>query len=282
MENPRGGGRDHLSPSVVSGTEPLSDSSELRWRVLNDPALPGPVNMARDHGLALSLQAGTGVLRLYRWDPPTVSFGRNEPSRGIYSRELAEKEGIAYVRRPTGGRAVLHHRELTYALIFPLGTFGGLKKAYRTINRGLLVGLQRLGAAVQLASDTGPSLPPDAGPCFRKPAEGEVMALGRKLIGSAQVRIGDSVLQHGSIILDGDQDVLGRLRGDDEPVPPPATVRALLGTVPELSLLSVSIREGLAETLGGTWFEDVYRSDEKMALEKLHSHYDDSDWTWRL
>jgi len=282
MENPRGGGRDHLSPSVVSGPEPLSDSSEFRWRVLNDPALPGPVNMARDHGLALSLQAGTGVLRLYRWDPPTVSFGRNEPSRGVYSQELAGKEGVAYVRRPTGGRAVLHHRELTYALVFPIGTFGGLRKAFRVINRGLLAGLQKLGAAVQLASDTGQNLSPDAGPCFRQPAEGEVMALGRKLIGSAQVRLGDAVLQHGSIILDGDQELLGILRGDDEPVPPPATVRALLGVVPEISQLGVSLREGLAGTLGGTWFEDDYRSDEKMAAAELEAHYGDADWTWRF
>ncbi len=107
-------------------------------------------------------------------------------------------------------------------------------------------------------------------------------ALGRKLIGSAQVRIGDSVLQHGSIILDGDQDVLRRLRGDDEPVPPPATLRSLLGTVPELEVLSDSIQQGLAGTLGGSWEEDDYRRDEKMAAKELQAHYEDSGWTWRF
>jgi lipoate-protein ligase A len=237
--------------------------------------------MARDHALAVSLKPGTGVLRFYEWDPPTVSFGRNEPAKALYSPERADQEGVAYVRRPTGGRAVLHHRELTYALAFPLGIFGGLKKAYRLINKGLLAGLQELGAAVQLAGDTGPSLPPDAGPCFRQPAEGEVMALGRKLIGSAQVRIGESVLQHGSIILDGDQDVLRLLRGDDEPVPPPATLRSLLGKVPELPLLSCCIRRGLSETLGGFWEHGAYRDDEKMAARELRAHYEDSGWTWR-
>jgi lipoate-protein ligase A len=237
--------------------------------------------MARDHALALSLGEEEGAFRLYRWDPPTVSFGRNEPSRGVYSLDLANEEGVAYVRRPTGGRAVLHHRELTYALVFPLGTFGGLKKAYRMINRGLLAGLQKLGASVQLASQTGPALPPDAGPCFRQPAEGEVMAFGRKLIGSAQVRIGDSVLQHGSIILEGDQDILRRLRGGDEPVPPPATLRSVLGMVPNLATLSRALREGLAETFGGFWTEDEYRENEKMAARELVAHYEDSDWTWR-
>ena len=108
------------------------------------------------------------------------------------------------------------------------------------------------------------------------------MALGRKLIGSAQVRIGDSVLQHGSIILDGNQEMLGRLRGDDEPAPPPATVKALLGMVPEPSLLEVCIREGLSETLGGSWADGGYREDEKMAAAELEAHYGDADWTWRF
>lgn len=273
---PEGGGRGHPSPSGFFEPAPLA------WRVILDGALPGEVNMARDHALALSVGEGTGVLRLYRWNPATISFGRNEPSRRLYSKSRAEEEGVAFVRRPTGGRAVLHHRELTYALIFPLGTFGGLKKAYRIINKGLLAGLLSMGAAVDLAAGTGPALPPDAGPCFRQPAEGEVMALGRKLIGSAQVRVGNNILQHGSIILDGDQDVLRRLRGDEEPVPPPATVKGLMGVVPDLSRLEGCVREGLAETLGGVWAEGEYGEDEKMAAGKLESHYGDEDWTWRF
>ncbi len=238
--------------------------------------------MARDQALAEMLRPGEGVLRLYRWDTPTVSFGRNEPAQGIYSIDLAEAEGVAYTRRPTGGRAVLHSEELTYGLVFPAGLFGGLKKAYRLINKGLLVGLQRLGAGVQLASNTGPSLPPDAGPCFRQPAEGEVTALGRKLIGSAQVKLGDAVLQHGSLILDGDQDILRLLRDDEEPVPPPATLRSLLGFVPDLTELGYALQVGLAETLGGSWSQGEYRENEKMAARKLHAHYEDLGWIWRV
>lgn len=238
--------------------------------------------MARDHALAAHVQAGEGVLRLYRWDPPTISFGRHEPSRGRYSEDEAREAGVAFVRRPTGGRAVLHHLELTYALAFPLGTFGGLKKAYRAINRGLLEGLRLLGAGVELASDTGPSLPPDAGPCFRRPAEGEVMALGRKLIGSAQVRMGEAVLQHGSIILDGDQALLGRLRHDDEPVPPPATLKTLMGRVPEERVLADHLVKGLARTLGGAWEEGGWGEKEKMAIQELEAHYLDPGWTWKL
>lgn len=254
----------------------------LDWRVLEDSPLPGPRNMARDHALARELREGTGVFRLYRWDPPTISFGRNEPAWGRYDLTKASEEGIAFVRRPTGGRAVLHHRELTYALVFPVRAFGGLKAAYRLINKGLLAGIRSLGAAAELAHPSGPSLPPDAGPCFRQPAEGEVTARGRKLIGSAQVRLGGAVLQHGSIILDGDQSILRELRGDDEPVPPPATLRRLMGFVPEVEALARCLQDGLALTLGGTWTSGTWSKAEGLASEELEAHYSDEDWTWRI
>ena len=255
----------------------------LQWRVIQDGALPGNTNMARDHALTTCLAEDGGILRLYRWDPPTISFGRNEPARGRYLEAAASQEGIAFVRRPTGGRAVLHHGELTYALSFPLHTFGGLKRAYRIINRGLLEGLRIMGAAVvELAGSTGTALRPNAGPCFRQPAEGEVMALGRKLIGSAQVRMEQAVLQHGSIILEGTQEMLRRLRADDEPVPPPATLKSLLGVIPPMEVMVDSIQRGLSKTLGGSWERDDYRNDEKMAARDLEPHYLDPEWTWRV
>jgi lipoate-protein ligase A len=247
-----------------------------------DPPLSGHENMARDHALALNLLPGEGVLRLYRWASPTVSFGRNEPSKDQYEKALAKEEGFAFVRRPTGGRVVLHHRELTYALIFPLDALGGLKAAYRLINRGLLAGIQSLGAAAELAAASGRSLPPDAGPCFRQPAEGEVTAVGRKLIGSAQVRIQNSVLQHGSLILDGDQNILRRLRGDDEDVPAPATLKGLLGSIPEVGVLAGALQGGLALVLGGSWTPGGYSEEEEMAAGELESHYSDEEWTWRV
>ena len=238
--------------------------------------------MARGHALALALPDGEGILRLYRWNPPTISFGRNEPSRDLYHRGLAEEAGVGFVRRPTGGRSVLHHQELTYALIFPQGAFGGLKASYRLINKGLLAGIQGLGAAAELAAASGRSLPPDAGPCFRTPAEGEVTALGRKLIGSAQLLIEGVVLQHGSLILDGDQDILRQLREDDEEVAPPATLKGLLGSVPEVEDLASALQGGLALILGGSWAQGSFRKEEELASRELEAHYSDDAWTWRV
>ena len=275
MVNGAGGRRGCPSPSRISEAKPL------RWRVLVDRPLPGALNMARDHGLALALAPGTAVLRLYQWDRPTVSFGRNEPAVRLYSRDEAVARGVGFVRRPTGGRAVLHHKELTYGVIFPTGALGGLKEVYGKINRGLLAGIRSLGVPAQLASPDSPSLPPDAGPCFREPSQGEVTALGRKLIGSAQVRIGRSILQHGSIILDGDQGILATLRGEAA-VPASATLRSVLGRMPGLDSVRDAIRDGLAGTLGGAWEEGDYTKDEKMAASELEAHYEDEEWTWRL
>jgi lipoate-protein ligase A len=266
---------------MPSGEEGKGRKS-LRWRVLVDPPLSGYRNMATDHALALSLGEGEGTLRLYAWDAPTISFGRNEPTRGKYRRELARQEGARFVRRPTGGRAVLHDRELTYAVAFPLRALGGLRAAYRLVNQGLIAGIRNMGGEVDLAPATGSNPHPGAGPCFRQPAEGEVTALGRKLIGSAQVRMGNSVLQHGSIILDGDQELLERLRVDDQAVPPPATLKGLFGSIPDTGTLSKCIQSGLAEILGGFWSPGSYRGGEIRAAERLEAHYLDPEWTWRV
>lgn len=242
--------------------------------------------MAIDHALAEASCAGEGVVRFYGWAPPTVSFGRNEPAEGLFDLEAAEREGIAFVRRPTGGRAVFHHDELTYAVVCPLRAFGGIRKAYHKINEGLLEGLRRLGVAVQLADAPARALPPDAGPCFRDPAGGEVTAEGRKLIGSAQTRIGTALLQHGSLLLGGDQQAITRLRvaspeeGEEGGVGS-ATLDGLVQPRPPLDKLMSSLTDGLAAVLGGTW-ADGCASEEEMRLADEHvTLYRSGGWTWR-
>jgi lipoyl(octanoyl) transferase len=87
-----------------------------RWRLLDTPPAPGAWNMAVDEALAESVRAGGApVLRFYRWSPACLSLGRNQPADG-YDRDRIRRRGVEVVRRPTGGRAVLHHRELTYSV----------------------------------------------------------------------------------------------------------------------------------------------------------------------
>jgi lipoate-protein ligase A len=257
--------------------------------------------MAIDHALAACLGDGEAVLRLYGWSQPTVSFGRNEPARAQYGgraearwRGATAAPGTAagaaapldFVRRPTGGRAVVHARELTYAVVAPLSAWGGLRAAYVAIHEALEAALRALGAPVQLAEvevaaarRRAEALRPDAGPCFRSPAPGEIVAAGRKLVGSAQARLEGALLQHGSILLDDDQGLLaalGAANGDR-----PAALRELLGDV-SIDDVTSAVAMSLRETFGGRWAPNGYRAAELDAAERLESErYGLESWTWR-
>jgi len=253
----------------------------MGWRtIVHAVPVPGARNMSLDHALAELSPPGEGVLRLYGWDPPTVSFGRNEPARGRYDLEAAGREGLGFVRRPTGGRSVFHSREVTYCVVLPVRAFGGPRDAYLGINEGLVRGLRTLGCAAEVARQ-GKVLAPDAGPCFQAPAPGEVMLGGRKLVGSAQVRIGDNILQHGSVILGGDQGALSRLTGGGGDPFPPATLEGAVGAV-TWNAVAAALAEGMALALGGVWNEgDVTSAEDARARRLEAERYSDEAWTWR-
>jgi len=254
----------------------------LHWRLHMDAAAAGSWNMALDHALAETLRVGTGVVRFYAWDPFTISFGRNEPARGLYDVAAAGREGLAFVRRPTGGRAVLHAHEVTYCVVAPVHTLGGVRAAYRRINEGLVEGLCALGMPAEVSAG-GAALAPDAGPCFQLPAPGEVVFEARKLVGSAQVRVGQALLQHGSVILRGDQSPLTRLtgRGLDDPVPP-ATVEDAMGETMDPHRVAEALARGLRLALGGEWDEGSYLPGELEAARRLQGErYGRETWTWR-
>lgn len=244
----------------------------------------GAENMAMDHALAQELKPDTGVLRIYGWERPTVSFGRNELARGLYDPGAADREGVVFVRRPTGGRVVLHDDEITYAVVAPLRAWGGVRGAYRAINRGIVAALHKLGVDADLA---GP--PPDreaplsAGPCFQVPAEGEVVAGGQKLAGSAQARLGSSLLQHGAVLLSGSQDPLARIgpEASAEAGARPTTLRSLLGAAPAWPDLVEALVEGFSGSLGGAWDEGHLTESELAAAEELQPRYESREWTWR-
>jgi len=267
-----------------AGPSAEAAAGALRWRILCDGPLEGIRNMAVDHALARERRPDEATFRIYEWKRPTISFGRNEPARGLYDVEAARREGVRFVRRPTGGRAVLHDRELTYAVVAPLRAWGGLRAAYRSINSALVDGLEALGAGVELARapDDGPT-PLSAGPCFQRPAEGEVVARGRKLVGSAQARVGDSLLQHGSLILGGSQDALARIGPEAaaEAGARPASVAELLGRTPTREELEDALVAGFRRGVGGEWRRDGLTDAERSAAVELEDRYASAEWTWR-
>ncbi len=240
--------------------------------------------MALDEALVSSVREGeTPVLRLYRWSPACLSLGRNQPGRGRYDLARITAAGIDVVRRPTGGRAVLHHRELTYAAVFPLGLLGTVRESYLRINRALAAGLQSLGALVSVAAEqAGNVSAPSLSPCFADPLAGEVVADGRKLVGSAVWRSGNVLLQHGSLLLEDDQQRIPDLLAEpDGSAPPVATLAGLLGSVPEWAELAGAIARGWEEALGVALRTDRVVPKEAADAHRLEARFRSDAWTWR-
>src|SRR5438045_6038726 len=118
----------------------------MRWRLLFTPPATGPENMALDEALMTRAhETGEWVLRVYSWASPTISLGRNQSARGRYDLGRIHERGLGVVRRPTGGRAILHNREITYSVTGPAQDAGDLRASYERINRLLLAGLNALG-----------------------------------------------------------------------------------------------------------------------------------------
>lgn len=263
---------------------PQNVAEGAAWRLLDTPPAPGAWNMAVDEALAESVRAGgPPVLRVYRWSPPCLSLGRNQPSGG-YDRDEIARRGLGVVRRPTGGRAVLHHRELTYSVAAREGALGGPRQSYAAINRALVAGLRRLGVPAHLQPAGTERAPlPSLAPCFEQPVEGEVTAAGRKLIGSAQRTEGGVMLQHGSLPLHDDQSAVAALLRPEvrvEAAEPPATLSDLLGAEPAWDALVDALAAGWAEVLRVPLARDGLTGEEAGRAEGLRARYEDPAWTW--
>ena len=198
--------------------------------------------MARDQGLLeTAARSGAAFLRLYRWSPACLSLGRNEPLDGYDAAAIA-RLGIDVVRRPTGGRAVWHEQEVTYAVAAPVAVFGSLREGYAAIHAHIASALRSLGAPATLAPRPKALSPLSSGACFATTAGGEVMVAGRKLVGSAQVRQGGTFLQHGSILLAGSQDVVAAVSRQPAAVSQHTTLQQVLGRTVTFSEVADAMR----------------------------------------
>ena len=239
--------------------------------------------MALDAALLSAAERdGACTLRLYAWDPPTLSFGRNEPALRRYDRAAIAARGLAVVRRPTGGRAVWHHREVTYAVAAPSSVFGSLRDTYREIHAMLADALTSLGAAVLLAADR-PADGVGAGACFASAAGGEVMALrGGKVVGSAQVRGDGAFLQHGSVLLAADQEVVAGVTIGDAAAPSATGVAELVA--PERATWD-AVAAAIHRAAAARWLVPAVagtpRPEVRQAAADLVATYADAAWTWR-
>ena len=178
------------------------------WRLLYTPPSPGAWNMAVDEAVLESMSRGESLptLRLYAWDPACLSLGFAQRYADVDVTHLRAR-GWDVVRRITGGRAILHTDELTYSVVGPADNpilAGSVLESYNRLARALLTAIRTLELPVEMkegkADESGQSNPV----CFEVPSTYEITVDGKKLIGSAQARRKEGVLQHGSLPLTGD------------------------------------------------------------------------------
>jgi lipoate-protein ligase A len=188
----------------------------MSWKLILDGAMNGSRNMAIDAALLDEVEQSPTprtIVRFYGWQIPTISLGRNQKTDKAVDMDFCRANGIDVVHRPTGGRAVLHDDEITYAVISnDSDSFGdSIYGNYKRVSEALCLGYNRLGVPAVLAPETRKvtSRADDADPpCFLSPSRYELMVDGRKIVGSAQRRIRRSFLQHGSMPITCDRQAL--------------------------------------------------------------------------
>ena len=255
----------------------------MTWRLLLTQPADGVKNMAIDEALLERARStGEGVVRVYSWTRPTISFGRNQRARGAYDPSRAAQAQLDVVRRVTGGRALVHHREITYSVTAPVRDGEDLRASYAKINALLVDALSRMGVPVAVAGRTDRLAPPGAAPCFELPAKGELIYDGRKLVGSAQVRNEGAWLQHGSVLIRNDQHLLREAAvGDSVPLADAATLAEVL----ERDVTPEEFALALFGAVCDRW--DVNASEITIdgavaeRAQALEARYADAEWTWR-
>lgn len=179
----------------------------MKLQIRQYPPRAGSVLMAED--LALLEQAERGeleaTLRFYEWSEPTVSLGFHQPEQ-VLDAERLRVARMPWVRRPTGGAAVLHSEELTYAIVIPdVADARAAARVQELVSRAIALGLRDVGVEADADSRGEPlTALPNRGSCFVRTSRWEVTARGRKIVGSAQRRLTRAILQHGSILTGDD------------------------------------------------------------------------------
>jgi lipoyl(octanoyl) transferase len=256
----------------------------LPLRIINDGPRNAVFNMAADRYLLEQAANRTAVfLRLYAWNPPAISVGCMQRPEAILDKETITKSNVEQVVRPTGGRALLHWNDLTYSFIFSsadeeLG--GTINESYAVVSRCLRRGLELAGipcASHDSAAEYAATKREMKLPCFLSPNRNEIMAHGKKLVGSAQKRTSSAVLQHGSIPLDGsfrrlpeflslslEERTLQRILLENK-----CTCVNEVNPAVDHKTLSVCLVKGFTETLGFSAFEKPWDEMELKEIREL-------------
>jgi lipoate-protein ligase A len=268
------------------------------WRLLITPPARGAWNMAVDQAILehIGHNASSPTLRLYAWTPACLSLGHAQPFADVDMPRLKER-GWEVVRRVTGGRAILHTDELTYSVIAPFDeprVAGSVLESYNRLAQALLLAVQRLNVPVEMKEAVGhaSNVKTPNPVCFEVPSTYEITVDGKKLVGSAQARKKEGVLQHGSLPLTGDltricealifESESARAEASTRLLERATTVESALGgavsweTAAQAFIHAFEAQLGLSLKSG-----ELSESESKRAEELVHEKYDHPSWTER-
>jgi len=279
----------------------MAGQSRAQWRLLDTGPADGFTNMAVDEALLeiLAAEKGPPTLRFYSWAPPALSLGYGQSTAGGIDFRQCAPLGIDVVRRSTGGRAVLHDHEVTYSVVIRADdpqVIAGVLASYLTISHALVRGLSYLGITAELMPlRRGVPLPSDdtSPVCFATTSSYEVVVAGRKIIGSAQRRAHNLVMQHGSIPLSHDLDKLRAVFGSAWPGGQSAlseqVYQAYMTSLQEAGGRVYSYTEVVAALTRGMteiWQVDLLpghltTSEKDCSAHLRATKYGADSWTWR-
>lgn len=258
------------------------------WALIVEPEpLAGSWNMAVDEFLFRQAEKSPRTfLRFYQWLRPTASLGYSQEAGRVADAAFCAAHGIDIVRRMTGGKLVLHDREVTYAVASSDASAftETLRESYRLISRALMRGLEIMGLSSRLAETSPPSYIKGTMPCFAFPARDEIEIGGKKIVGSAQKRTGATFLQHGSIPLEKDEALLAAVSrpGESEEGLGMTSLAEALGRPVDFDGAVGAFVQGFADFFGVSFERfTLAPADEEAARALQSSKYASDDWTFR-
>ncbi len=266
---------------LVRGVLPIPVAlSELPWRLIPEESRSGAMNMALDEAAGRAVGRGADpVLRLYRWQPSTLSLGYNQDPATI-DWTACRSRGVSVTRRPTGGGAIYHDRwgDISYSIVIPAQVVSGdLLESYHTLCSPLLDAFERMGVAAEFSEDERPGVWPPA--CYLRPIHPahDIVVDGRKISGNAQYRQRSVVVQHGSITFESDPtrhlavfDGLGATREAFEERVTDVRSDGGISRQEAVSILETALREWGGATTG-SWSGEELRQARRLAESKYRS-----------
>lgn len=268
------------------------------WRLIIHPPYNGAWNMAVDEAIlestASKLQLPT--LRLYDWHPYALSLGHAQPVSDI-NLQVLKKKHWDLVRRPTGGKSILHADEITYSVCAPVTEkliHGSVLESYQKISKALLKSLENINLHADSKPKNKETIELSKNPvCFQYPSDYEITFQGRKIIGSAQARKKNGLLQHGAIPLFGDitriidvlsfSDLEKKKNAKIQLIQHASTIKDSLGFNPGWFNMAESICKGFEDTMGIKFVRSPLSSSElSRALEIYREKYSNTIWTLRI